>query len=158
MVNCWVCSALWMTKVSSMYLSQILDGVGGSANVYSFKVLHKQVGYQMAYGGAHGCTLYLLLILTFKGEKILIRQNLRRVMMLLMNREVLLLSCGSCCNLPWMMSIAGSTRNNINSAFTSLEDIHSPCWSWMDLICSTRCCLFLMWCAEASCQWSEKGG
>ena len=124
--NCWVCSALWMTKVSSMYLSQILDGLE-AVLMSSFKVLHKQVGYQRAYGGAHGCTLYLFIILTFKGERLLFRQNLRRVMMLLMNGEALLLSCGSCCNLSWMMSRAGSTRTHINSAFTSLEDIHSPC-------------------------------
>ena len=35
-------------------------------------------------------------------------QNSRRVTILYMDRDVLLLSYGSCCSLPWMMLRAGS--------------------------------------------------
>ena len=35
---------------------------------FGFKLFHEQVGYEGAYGGTHGCTINLLIILTLEGE------------------------------------------------------------------------------------------
>ena len=43
--------------------------VGGSADGSGFKVFHKQVCYQWAYGGFHGHTMYLFVILTLECDK-----------------------------------------------------------------------------------------
>ena len=38
---------------------------------------------------------------------------------------VLVCSIGSCCNLPWMASRAGSAGTDVNRAFTLYEGKHS---------------------------------
>ena len=42
--------------------------VGGSADGLDFKLFHKQAGNNGADGGTHGCSMYLLKILTFIEE------------------------------------------------------------------------------------------
>ena len=52
--NCWLCSAFWMTKVSSTYLSHSLGGLESHANGLSFKLFHELVEYNGTDGGTHG--------------------------------------------------------------------------------------------------------
>ena len=93
--------------------------VGGSADGSGFKVLHEQVIYQWAYGGPSSSTMYLFIILTLECEKGILRQNSSRITILQINKEVLLVICGSCCSLPQMMSRTGSTGTDVKRAFTS---------------------------------------
>ena len=92
--------------------------VVGRADGSGFKVLHKQVDNQRADGGAHGHTMYLFIILTLEDEKGTFSIKLKDGNDVV-NGQVLLLSCGSCCSLPQMMSRAGSTRTNVNRVFMS---------------------------------------
>ena len=65
--NCWVYSALWTTRVPSMYLSQIW-GWGG-AHGFGFEVFHEEVGHHRADGRLHSSPLYLFIILTLDHEE-----------------------------------------------------------------------------------------
>ena len=45
--NCWLCSACWIMKVSSMYQSQSLGGLGEvlmASDDLGFKLLYEQIG------------------------------------------------------------------------------------------------------------------
>ena len=59
-VVCWsgcvLCSALWMTRVSSTNLSQRWR-LGDSAKGFNLKLFHDQVGYLWTDGRTHGCTM-----------------------------------------------------------------------------------------------------
>ena len=94
---------------------QILGGAYGSG----FKVSHEEVGNQWAYGRTNSSTMYLFIILTLECEKGNFKADLRRMIMLLIEREVLLWSSGSCCSLPQVMLRAGSTRTDVKRAFTT---------------------------------------
>ena len=41
-----------------------------------------------------------------------------------------------------LMSRAGFTGTDVNRALTSYEVMHTPFCNWMDLACSTKCCVF----------------
>ena len=65
-----------MTKMSSTNLSQV-QGVGGSAKGFDLKLFHEQVGNEGADGGTHGCTMYLLIILTLEEEVCVFKTELQ---------------------------------------------------------------------------------
>ena len=65
--SCWLCSAFWMTRVSSTNLNQRL-GVEGRLEGFGFKLFHEQVCYEGADGGTQGCTINLFIVLTLEEE------------------------------------------------------------------------------------------
>ena len=54
-------------KVSSTYLSHRWGG-GGKIDSFNIKLFHEQVGNEGAYGGTHGCTMDIFIILTLEEE------------------------------------------------------------------------------------------
>ena len=53
--SCWLCSAFWMTRVSSTNLTHRHGRVWCRLEGFDFKLFHEQVGYEGADGGTHGC-------------------------------------------------------------------------------------------------------
>ena len=66
--KCWLCSACWMPKVLSTYLTTGWVDWGSTDGLW-IKLLHAQVGYNGTDWVTHGCTMDLFIILTFE-EKI----------------------------------------------------------------------------------------
>ena len=66
-------------------------------------------------------------------------------MILGMERGVLLWSVVSCCILLCILFRAGSTGTEVKRAFMSNDDMVFPCCIWMDLACSMKCRVFLIW-------------
>ena len=51
----------------------------GSIDDIDFKLFHKQVGYNGADGGSHGCFMYLFKILTLEEERCVFKEELPTV-------------------------------------------------------------------------------
>ena len=115
----------------------VLDGPG-------FKLFNEQVDYNQTNGGTHGCTMDLFIILTLEEELGIFRQNSSNAVICCVDMKILPHSCESCCNCCLMMEISGSTGIDVKRAFTSYDEMHSPSSNLMDLMWSTKCCMFLM--------------
>ena len=64
--SCALCSALWITRVSSANLAK--GESWSSVKGIDFKLLHEQVDNEGADGGTHGCTMDLFIVLILEEE------------------------------------------------------------------------------------------
>ena len=62
--------------------------------------------------------------------------------------KILLHRCESSCNFCLMMEMARSTSTDLKRVFIWYDVIYSPSSNLMDLMCSKRCWMFLMWWGE----------
>ena len=100
--------------VSCTYLSHSLGG-RANADVLGFKLFHKQDTYNRTDGGTHGHAMNLFIILTIEENMGIFKQDFSSMVMCCMDMEVLLCSCGPCCNFCLMMGMAGSTGTDVKS-------------------------------------------
>ena len=122
--------------MSSTYLSQILGGLGEVLRALTSKSSINRLATTGFMGDPIAVTCTCLKYLPLNVKKVLFRQCSRRVTMFWTERGLLLWSSVSYCSLLQMTSRAGSTGTGVNRAF--------PCHNWMDLVCSTECCVFLI--------------
>ena len=115
--NWMLCSAFWMTKVSSTYLSHYLGKWVAVLLAMVLKSSHKQVGHNGADGRFHGCPMHIFIILTLEEEIGVLRHNSNRVVMYCISLDVLRCSYVSCFNLWLIMEIARSTGTVVKKAF-----------------------------------------
>ena len=67
-MNCRLCSACWMTEVSSTYLSHRLGGFGAGLMALDSKSSLNRVNSEGFDGAIHGYTMDLFKILTLEEE------------------------------------------------------------------------------------------
>ena len=136
---------LCTTKMLCTYISQILGGLREVHRDLASKSSINRLAHYRVYARSHSSTLYRFVTLTLKCKEGTFKTEIKESGYVLDRKGVLLWSTVSCCNLLWMMSRVGSTGIDVNRAFTSYEEMHSLCCNRMDLACSTKCCVFLIW-------------
>ena len=96
-----------MTKVSSIYLSQSLSGLGTVLMVLDPNSAMNSLA-TMELMRNPGCAMDLIIILTLEEEVGIFSQNSSNAVMCHMDKEVLLCNCGSCCSFCVMMGMAST--------------------------------------------------
>ena len=121
--NCWLSAAfmddkgvIHIPRPDSWRVGAVLLALASKSSINRFASKELMGSPQLPHVPVYNTYLG---ILTLECEEGTFRQNSRRVMILWMDREDLLLNIGSYCNLLWMMLRAGFTGTNVNKPFTS---------------------------------------
>ena len=130
-------------KCHPTYLSQ---RIGGSVDGFGFKAPHEQVGYNRTNEQIYGCAIDLSIISTWKRKYVFLKLNSSNVVTFWMDMEVLQCNCESWCNFCSIMEREESTFIDLKKASTWYGEMHhSLCSILINVICSTKCWVFLMW-------------